>query len=674
MQKKSTFFLLALLAILPGILASQVGIDVLYPNTGATLQSVQNDSFNVTLNISCLSGTCGVVDVFLYKEADNASLVWNKTYDGENNDNDNAYGIAVDAEGYVYITGRSDMATAGYDCQTIKYDPSGNKVWNVSYDAGGTDTGRSITVDDSGYVFVASSSQNYVNGASDTDWVIIKYNSSGQHEWNISYNGPDNNYDYAIDIALDDSGNIYVTGSSEMGGNARDILTRKYNSAGSLLWSMSYDQGEGIDQGYGIALDSSGNVYVAGIVYINSDYAYYIISYNSTGSHRWNSTHPPTPGYDGYAYDIYEKNGFVYVTGRFNNNYTTLKLNSSTGSQLWNVTYDRGSIEEAYGVVADSSDNVYVTGYNGLDFFTIKYDSSGNEIWNHSFDSAGSTDTARDMVMDYNGDLYITGDSYHGGVLGYDYHTIKLIQKETMPTGSGTPFFTNASSNPLQTNSLSPGQSELVIFWVNSSGDIGTTNEMLSVASFNPANQSDPWTIEITGSDAGSGEGKGYVNVSITTTLAIEVIQEDVDFGEGAVDAGYSSATLYTNQDGAATQVNGNWTLPNAKAIEVRNVGNINCSLDISSSKTASSFLGGTNPEYQWKVSDKESGSCSGGLTHSMWYDVNSSARLCQHLSPLNSSDEIFLDIRVVVPYDANPTDSLVHKTDILTLTASAVA
>jgi hypothetical protein len=47
---------------------------------------------------------------------------------------------------------------------------------------------------------------------------------------------------------------------------------------------------------------------------------------------------------------------------------------------------------------------------------------------------------------------------------------------------------------------------------------------------------------------------------------------------------------------------------------------------------------------------------------------------LCQHLSPINSSDEIFLDIRVVVPYDANPTDSLVHKTDILTLTASAVA
>jgi hypothetical protein len=180
--------------------------------------------------------------------------------------------------------------------------------------------------------------------------------------------------------------------------------------------------------------------------------------------------------------------------------------------------------------------------------------------------------------------------------------------------------------------------------------------------------------VSAMGGGSGGESGESYVNVSITTTLAIEVIQEDVNFGEGAVDAGESNAELYTNQDNAPTQNRGNWTLPNAYAIEVRNVGNINCSLDIASSKTASSFLGGTNPEYQWKVSDKESGSCSGGLTHGSWYDVNSSARLCQHLSPINSSDEIFLDIRVVVPYDANPTASLVHKTDILTLTASATA
>jgi hypothetical protein len=173
---------------------------------------------------------------------------------------------------------------------------------------------------------------------------------------------------------------------------------------------------------------------------------------------------------------------------------------------------------------------------------------------------------------------------------------------------------------------------------------------------------------------SGEGNGTGYVNVSITTTLAIEVIQEDVDFGEGAVDSGESNAELYTNQDNAPTQNRGNWTLPNAYAIEVRNTGNINCSLDISSSKTAGSFIGGTNPEYQWKVSDKEAGSCSGGLTAGSWYDVNSSARLCQHLSPINASDEIFLDIRLVVPYDANLGSGSVHKTDILTLTASAVA
>src|SRR5205809_245073 len=99
------------------------------------------------------------------------------------------------------------------------------------------------------------------------DYATIKDNSSGEEQWLSRYgpgslpsNGEANNGDFATAIAVDKSGNVYVTGYS-----GDDYVTIKYNSAGEQQWVARYDEpGHALDAAYAIAVDASDNVYVTG--------------------------------------------------------------------------------------------------------------------------------------------------------------------------------------------------------------------------------------------------------------------------------------------------------------------------------------------------------------------------------------------------------------------------
>ena len=114
-----------------------------------------------------------------------------------------------------------------------------------------------------------------------------------------------------------------------------------------------------------------------------------------------------------------DSSGNVYVTGNTNNganwDYLTLKYDTD-GNELWNVTYDGGNAEGGRGVIVDSSGNVYVTGYSeGVtsDMLTFKYDSSGNELWNMTYDG-GNDEQASGVIVDNSGNVYVTGNTYIG--------------------------------------------------------------------------------------------------------------------------------------------------------------------------------------------------------------------------------------------------------------------
>jgi len=103
--------------------------------------------------------------------------------------------------------------------------------------------------------------------------------------WVARYNGTGNSYDEAIGVAVDNSGNVYVAGTSRGSGTLNDYATVKYDSAGQQQWVALYNDPEHPDEQLNaMAIDASGNVYVTGRDGTNSvPYVCTTIKYGSAG-------------------------------------------------------------------------------------------------------------------------------------------------------------------------------------------------------------------------------------------------------------------------------------------------------------------------------------------------------------------------------------------------------
>ncbi|MCG3116613.1 MAG: SBBP repeat-containing protein [Candidatus Manganitrophus sp. SA1] len=309
----------------------------------------------------------------------NGNQLWAARYD--NGGEDHALGVEVDAVGNVYITGYSFNGTYD-DYLTIKYDQLGNLIWLARYDSGATpffgSHAYSLTIDGAGNVYVTGTSDG---GPTGTDYATVKYDANGNQLWASRYhNGVT---EVARLVSVDSSGNVHVTGFSYNAVNPSDLdyATIKYDAGGNQLWVRRYDNGQ-IDLATGLAIDASGNAYVTGAsLGANglSDYA--TVKYDPAGNQVW------VARFDGISHESAGANavtvdllGDIYVTGFsvFNgtSDYATVKYNPN-GIQQWVVRYDNGSHDTATDVAVDAAGQVYVVGYssNGAndDYATIKY-------------------------------------------------------------------------------------------------------------------------------------------------------------------------------------------------------------------------------------------------------------------------------------------------------------
>ena len=205
--------------------------------------------------------------------------------------------------------------------------------------------------------------------------------------WVARYDGPGGADDYAKAMAVDGSGNVYVAGYSDGGVSFYDYATAKYDPAGNLLWVARYDgPGRYNDHAAAVAVDAEGNVYVSGQSY-------------GTGA----------------ATD-----------------YATIKYNAN-GVEQWVARYDgpgKGS-DVVFDMALDAAGNVYVTGEadggnSRRDYTTIKYDRNGNMLWVATYDGPGNYhDSARAIALDAAGNVYVTGYCYSDNITREDYATIK---------------------------------------------------------------------------------------------------------------------------------------------------------------------------------------------------------------------------------------------------------
>ncbi|MDQ3019958.1 MAG: SBBP repeat-containing protein [Bacteroidota bacterium] len=362
---------------------------------------------------------------------------WVQRYAGPGNGWDVAYSISVDDSGNVYETGSSKGSGTDFDYATIKYNSAGVEQWVARYNGPGSldDEARSIAIDGSGYIYVTGFSRGIETSR---DYTTIKYNSAGVEQWVVRYNGPGNDDDAAYSLAVDGSGNVYVTGGGA-DSVSYDYVTIKYNSAGVEQWVTRYNgPGNDYDAANLLTVDGSGNVYVTGYSKgSGTDFDYATIKYNSAGVQQWVARYNGLGNSADYAYSIAVGNsGNVFIAGSSTDSgsffdYATIKYNSA-GVEQWSARYNGpGNIhDEALSIAIDSLDNVYVTGYSygigtSTDYATIKYNSAGDSLWVARYNGpANDEDYAFSIAVDNSGNIFVTGSS-NGGTTNNDYSTIK---------------------------------------------------------------------------------------------------------------------------------------------------------------------------------------------------------------------------------------------------------
>ena len=227
-------------------------------------------------NLNGISNS-GRTDAFVIKFNSSGTKQWTKKLGTWQNDLAN--GVATDSSGNFYVTGFTyqhldgNTSAGNADLFVVKYNSSGTKQWTKQLGTSKHDRARGVATDSSGNVYVTGDTYGGLDGntnAGYNDLFVVKYNSSGTKQWTKQMGT--SSTDLANGIATDSSGNVYVAGGTYGGldGNTNagnsDLFVVKYNSSGTKQWTKQLGSSSR-DYDYGVATDSSRNVYVSGDTY-----------------------------------------------------------------------------------------------------------------------------------------------------------------------------------------------------------------------------------------------------------------------------------------------------------------------------------------------------------------------------------------------------------------------
>ena len=299
--------------------------------------------------------------------------------------------------------------------ETLTIDPS--VEWGTYFGDSSGEGCSSIKVDGYGNAYMTGSTASIhgiaTTGAFQTslggtyDVFLVKYNKYGSLLWSTYYGGKGNDNSYGM--ACDTSANIYVSGTTYSSGLASsgaylsyppgngDAFLAKFSDSGILHWA-TYFGGQKSDNVCDLATDKSGNVYMFGTTLSTSG-----IAIGNVGK----------TSYSGY------EDGFL------------AKFNSS-GYPIWCTYYGGNNTSRAQGIAIDASDNIFITGFSyatdiassgayqstlagSQDAFIARFSSSGAMSWSTYFGGI-YTDTGNKISTDASGNIYIAGNSLSTGL------------------------------------------------------------------------------------------------------------------------------------------------------------------------------------------------------------------------------------------------------------------
>ena len=300
-------------------------------------------------------------------------------------DEDKAVGIALDGSSNIYIAGCTwgDLGGPnqwGPDVFVAGCDSGGTVQWTRQIGTGACDWAGGVAVDGGGNSYIAGSTAGDLGGTNQgsDDAFIVKYDSDGAQQWIRQFGT--SSADCGNGIAVDSSGNSYITGYTEgnLGGpnqGSQDAFIVKYDSGGTVQWTRQTGSASS-DLAVDVAVDGSGNSYITGYTYGDlggpnqGGLDAFIVKYDSDGAQQWIrqfGTNSPDCG-NGIAVD---SSGNIYITGRTEGDLggpnrggtDVFAVKYDTGGTVqWTRQFGTGAWDSAYGIKIDGAGNTYITG------------------------------------------------------------------------------------------------------------------------------------------------------------------------------------------------------------------------------------------------------------------------------------------------------------------------
>ncbi|MFT5265834.1 MAG: hypothetical protein ACI81Y_002745 [Glaciecola sp.] len=297
-----------------------------------------------------------------------------------------------------------------------------NKVWEESFGQPDEYNWAASTIDQNGNLITVGHS---TISSTSTKLLLKKQDEQGVSLWESQFETATNTKNYGTAIAIDNSGNIFVTGVNNIDGSVgkNDFLLLKYDSNGNALWNKTIDgSGQGDDIPVDIILDNFGFIYITGVsLGVNSEMDYFTLKLNPiNGSTIWENRYDYSNYFDIPVDISFDNLGNILVTGGSAQNQLNWEIAvvkySPTGVFIEDERISNQSLEfnMPSGLSKDNDGNIYITGTtspNGTNFNirTLKLSNDLNLQWIQDYDSGSNIDSVSTIQTDPSGNIIVTG-------------------------------------------------------------------------------------------------------------------------------------------------------------------------------------------------------------------------------------------------------------------------
>jgi len=418
-------------------------------------------------------------DFFTIKVGSDGQIIWQKREQAALYAVEHGTHIIFDNEGNIIISGLkwngNDM-----DIRLVKYTSDGTKLFDTSFDNGtkGLEIPSHLTTDSNGNIYLSGITWS----GNSVDYVTLKYNSNGEKLWHKTENPANREaWNEATAVAVDNNGNVIVTGYSPNTEGWLNYHTIKYTADGTKIWEQAYNYKSTDPENIAdvtnsvpaaITTDADNNIYVTGTfdTYLNRIGT---IKYNANGEEQWVQSHRSQDEQTN-GWQIALHNNKLYVSGNhsgsFSDDGTVLLSYNTDGTENW-ATATNGLIQSDHNKLSFDTNGNIIIAANGMTpgaeaweqdvaARAYKYSPEGNLLGESAFVISTTKGTATMGRMagvgtDNNGNVYFSVNSFYTQN-GNVFETVKSSFGNTVPEKQWSAKYANlGSSEAIMLNSFS---------------------------------------------------------------------------------------------------------------------------------------------------------------------------------------------------------------------------